>query len=89
MRSVDVRVTGRVQGVFFRVSTRNRAVELGVAGTVRNELDGSVSISAEAEPPVLERFLEWVGNGPPNARVDALDVRDRDPRGFSGFEVTG
>ena len=49
MRSVDVRVTGHVQGVFFRLSTRNRAVELGVRGSVRNEPDGSVSISAEAD----------------------------------------
>ena len=89
MRSVDVRVTGHVQGVFFRLSTRNRAVELGVRGSVRNEPDGSVSISAEADPPKLDRFLEWVRRGPTRSRVDSVTVVEQETRGLGDFEVTG
>ncbi len=89
MRSVDIRVAGRVQGVFFRLSTRNRAVERGVRGTVRNEPDGTVTIAAEAEDAALDLFLEWVRHGPTRARVDSVSIVEREERGFEGFEVTG
>ena len=89
MRHVEIRVVGRVQGVFFRVSTRNKALELGVTGTVRNEPDGSVAIRAEAEPAVLERFVEWCRRGPANADVKRLLVTEAEPRGYAGFTITG
>lgn len=89
MKHVDIRVTGRVQGVFFRVSTQNKARELGVTGTVRNEPDGSVAIEAEAEAAVLDRFVEWCRKGPPNADVKRLAVTEGKPRGYDGFVITG
>jgi acylphosphatase len=92
MRRVDVRVTGRVQGVFFRASTREEAVRLGIRGTVRNEPDGSVFIQAEGEEAALARFLrflEWVSHGPPDARVDRVQRTDGPLEGFRGFLVTG
>jgi acylphosphatase len=89
MRRVDVRVTGLVQGVFFRASTREKALELGVRGTVRNEWDGSVFIEAEAAEPVLEQFLEWCRRGPSGARVDDLEIREGEPAGFESFRVRG
>lgn len=89
MKHVDIRVTGRVQGVFFRVSTRNKALELGVTGTVRNEPDGSVAIEAEAKAAALDRFVEWCRKGPANAVVKRLDVTEGAPRGYDGFVITG
>ena len=76
MKHLSIRVTGRVQGVFFRVSTQRKALELGVNGTVRNEIDGSVAIEAEAEPPALDRFVAWCRKGPANADVKRLAVTD-------------
>lgn len=89
MRRVDLRVTGRVQGVFFRVSTQEEALRLGVRGTVRNERDGSVFIQAEGSEEQLARFQDWVRRGPPGARVDHVQRRDATPEGFAGFEITG
>lgn len=89
MRHVDVRVAGRVQGVFFRASTREEALRLGIRGTVRNEPDGSVFIRAEGEDEALARFLEWVRRGPPHARVDHVERVDGPVAGLRGFEITG
>jgi acylphosphatase len=88
MRRVDVRVAGRVQGVFFRASTRDEALRLGIRGTVRNEPDGSVFIQAQGDEDAIARFLEWVAHGPPHARVDRVDVADGPAADFRGFEIT-
>jgi acylphosphatase len=82
-------VTGRVQGVFFRASTQEEAVRLGIRGTVRNEPDGSVFIQAEGEEDAIARFLDCVRRGPPHARVDRVQLTDGAVEGFRGFEVTG
>lgn len=89
MRRVNARVTGRVQGVFFRVSTQRAAERLGVCGIVRNEPDGTVYIEAEGDDDAVERFLDWCREGPRKARVDRLDVQDAEPSGYASFEVTG
>jgi len=83
----SIRVMGKVQGVFFRASAREKAEGLGVKGFVRNEADGSVYIEAEAEEIILEQFLEWCRQGPPRARIDKLDVAGGEVRKFEGFEV--
>lgn len=89
MKHVNIRVTGRVQGVFFRVATQNKAHELGVTGSVCNELDGSVSIEAEAEERVLERFVDWCRQGPPNAHVTRIETIESALRGYRVFTITG
>src|SRR5258706_2006965 len=68
-KHISINVTGKVQGVFFRASAREKAEELGVKGFVRNEPDGSVYIEAEAEEIILEQFLDWCREGPPRARI--------------------
>ncbi len=88
MRHLDLRVSGVVQGVFFRASTSDKAKELGVRGTVRNEPDGSVRIEAEGTDEALERFLDWCRVGPPAAVVENLEVTEGVVRGLDDFRVT-
>ena len=88
MKHLDVRVSGVVQGVWFRASTRDMARKLGIAGTVRNAPDGSVLIEAEGEPAGLERFLAWCRVGPPSAVVESVKVTEGALRGLEDFRVT-
>lgn len=67
-------VKGRVQGVFYRQSTREKARKLGVVGWVRNQDDGSVAYEATGTRVVVEALIEWSRKGPPAARVDELSV---------------
>jgi acylphosphatase len=89
VKHLDIRVSGTVQGVFFRVSTQRKARELGVAGSVRNEIDGSVFIEAEAEEAALSRFVDWCRRGPANARVRRIETTESEPRGYREFTITG
>lgn len=82
-----VRVTGRVQGVFFRAETRSLARELGLSGWVRNLPDGSLEAVFEGYDVEVEKAVSWCGRGPAGARVDSVDVRYDKPEGESGFEV--
>lgn len=85
---VRARVTGMVQGVFFRASARDRARQLGLLGWVRNRADGSVELEAEGPAAAVERLLEWCGHGPPAARVSAVDSERLAPHGAEDdFEV--
>jgi acylphosphatase len=80
-------VTGAVQGVFFRDSVRRRAVSRGVTGWVRNRPDGAVEAVFEGRPEAVEEMLDLVRRGPPRARVEAVEVTDEPPGGYSGFQV--
>jgi acylphosphatase len=80
-------VEGRVQGVFYRASTREEALRLGLAGWVRNLADGRVEASAVGPAAALAAFETWLRRGPPRARVSALGIVDEAlpdvvPRGF-------
>jgi acylphosphatase len=82
-----VRVTGRVQGVYFRGWTRSEAERLGLGGWVRNEFDGSVAALIAGPPAAVEEMLRLLHRGPLDARVDKVKVAPADaaeaPRGFS------
>lgn len=83
-------ISGRVQGVWYRASAQAKAAELGLTGWVRNRDDGSVEVAAEGERAVLVALIAWAHDGPPGARVRAVDVRWEAPSGgFSGFAVRG
>ena len=66
------RISGRVQGVFFRASTRKEAQRLGLAGYARNLLDGNVEVLAIGTSDDIASLERWLQHGPPAARVDAL-----------------
>lgn len=86
MKRALIRVRGRVQGVFFRHSAREKARELNITGFARNEEDGSVYIEAEGEEKALERFVAWCHNGPELAQVEGVDVLYSDDiKNFSDF----
>ncbi|MBM4395103.1 MAG: acylphosphatase [Deltaproteobacteria bacterium] len=70
------RVTGRVQGVFFRASTRHEAERLGIAGRAVNLPDGSVEVVAQGPADRLDLLEAWLHVGPPGARVDRVERRD-------------
>jgi acylphosphatase len=78
---------GRVQGVFFRDTTRRRAESLGVAGWVTNRDDGAVEAAFEGEEAVVESMVEFCRAGPGRAEVTDLEVIEEEPEGLSGFSV--
>lgn len=78
---------GRVQGVFFRDSMRQRAESHGVAGWVTNRSDGAVEAVFEGRPDDVDRLIDFAKSGPRQAEVEKIDVREEEPEGLSGFEV--
>ena len=81
------RVEGRVQGVWFRESTRQQAEKTGINGYARNCSDGTVEVLACGEPDALECLFEWLHKGPPMARVRAVTELEFDGDCSSGFST--
>jgi len=69
-------VSGRVQGVFFRAATRQRAVELGVTGYAMNLADGRVEVLACGDPRAVAQLCAWLWQGPPSAQVTHVEMVD-------------
>jgi acylphosphatase len=88
MRKVKILVSGRVQGVYFRAFTQNKAKQLGVKGSARNLPDGRVEIIAEAEGGTIEDFIRWCHKGPVTARVDHIEITELQPdEQLTSFDV--
>ena len=87
MKRVRVVVSGRVQGVFFRVECERRARELGVAGFVRNLADGRVEATFEGPDDAVEGALAWCREGPPWAKVESVEATEEPPVGEREFRV--
>jgi acylphosphatase len=83
----NVVARGRVQGVFFRDSTRREAERRGVAGWARNRSDGAVEAVFEGSRAEVEAMVEFVRGGPGHAEVDDVEVREEAPEGLRGFSV--
>ncbi len=80
-------VRGRVQGVFFRDSVRERARAHGVAGWVCNRSDGALEAVLEGKPDAVERVVRFCLTGPSRAEVTDADVSEEHPEGLSGFQI--
>ncbi len=85
---VHLIIEGRVQGVWFRESTRQEAVSLGVTGWVRNRRGGTVEVVAEGAEERVKKLVLWCHKGPPAATVLAVhETLDKWKGGFTSFEI--
>ena len=85
--SVRCLVAGRVQGVFFRVLTREQAQKLGLSGHVRNLPDGQVEVVACGEQAAIESMQAWLWQGPPYAQVSAVSCEACEVPASKGFRI--
>jgi acylphosphatase len=84
---VSILISGKVQGVFFRASAKQKADELGVSGFVQNQPDGSVYIEAEGDTEKLGALETWCRNGPRSAQVEVVEVMQGELQHFSQFNI--
>ena len=84
---LNITITGKVQGVYYRASAKQKADELGIKGFVRNQPDGSVYIEAEASNEVLQKFIEWCWRGPERAQVINVETTSGALQNFEAFEM--
>jgi DNA ligase D-like protein (predicted 3'-phosphoesterase) len=89
MKAIRVVARGTVQGVFFRDATVSRARELGVLGWVRNADDGTVQVHAEGPAQAVDELVAFLGEGPPAARVEGVEVEPGKVEGHEQFAVRG
>ena len=83
-----VLISGRVQGVWFRASTKQKAEQLGVKGWVRNTSDGCVEAVFEGQKELVREIVEWCYHGPPMAKVSNVEVKTQESRdSFDRFSV--
>ena len=87
MKTISIIVTGKVQGVFFRQSTKNIADQLGIKGEVKNLGDGNVQVIATGEKEQLEKFVQWCKKGPPRAVVSGVEVQEISLQVFYRFMI--
>lgn len=86
-KHINILVIGKVQGVYYRLSTQKKAIEIGITGSVKNQHDGSVYIEAEGSDDQLQKFINWCQIGPEMAHVEHIIVNDNELKGFSSFEI--
>jgi len=86
-KHLDISVAGKVQGVYFRLTTKAVADQLGIKGRALNKPDGTVYIEAEGDALALESFLEWCHEGPENAEVENVTSLEGDMKNYRNFEV--
>jgi len=87
VKRARVVVTGRVQGVGFRMAVAERARARGITGFVGNRLDGAVEATFEGDPDSVDALVAWCRRGPRGARVDGVTVQVETPKGDGGFRI--
>ena len=87
LKTIFITVTGKVQGVYFRQSTKNMAAQLQITGTVANHNDGSVLINATGTPAQLQQLIDWAHKGPNGAMVHNVQVTEIPLKTFDGFRI--
>jgi len=86
--TVSILVTGKVQGVYFRQSAREKAKELGLTGEVKNLSDGSVHIAATGTKEQLTTLADWCKKGPPRAVIAGVEITELPLKEFEHFTIT-
>ena len=87
MQTIKIKVEGRVQGVFFRQSTQEKAMDLGIKGTVKNCDDDSVEIVATGMKEQLDKLVEWCWDGPPKAKLINVTTQELSLQQFYNFSI--
>jgi len=87
MRTVHLVIKGKVQGVFYRASAKEKAEDLGITGWVKNTREGFVEAVACGNDKAVQQFIEWCKKGPSNARVDDVVVTEQSPEQLNGFTI--
>ena len=88
LKAAHIKVYGRVQGVWFRAGTKERAEEFGLTGWVANRPDGTVEIHAQGEILQVEKFIAWCRQGTPASKVTSLSIdRVQAKSEFISFEI--
>ncbi len=87
MKALNLKIHGRVQGVFFRKSTREKALELSLEGTVCNCVDGTVEVNVQGIENALQEFVEWCHHGPSRANVTKVDIHESRLKNYTGFII--
>lgn len=88
MKTIHARIEGRVQGVFFRESTRRKAETLGLQGWVKNLMDGAVEAIISGENEKISTMVTWLHSGPPHATVTKILITDHQAdHDFSDFRI--
>ena len=87
IEAIYIIVYGRVQGVWFRAGTKEKAGELGISGWVKNSPEGTVEIHAEGLNSKLDNFISWCRKGTPAANVTSIDLNSIPLQNFKSFEI--
>ena len=87
LQTYSILVSGKVQGVFYRRFTREKAIELGLDGIVENQPDGSVLILATGTNSQITQLISWCRQGPRRAIVSSVDAEIIETRTFKGFSI--
>ena len=87
IEAIHIIIYGKVQGVWFRAGSKERAGDLGIFGWVKNRPEGTVEIHAEGESFQLENFIAWCHKGTPAANVTSLDIKPIQLKNFTSFEI--
>ena len=88
MKHLSINITGKVHGVYYRASTKQKADELNLKGTVKNLSNGSVQIEVVGAEQVLQKFIAWCQEGPERAEVQAVNYVESEMKNdYLGFEI--
>lgn len=87
LQTFSITVSGKVQGVFYRQSTLEKARELGITGTVKNMPNGDVQVLASGTASQLQQLVNWCKQGPPRAQVTSVHVEEIPQQRFAGFSI--
>ena len=86
-KQLNIRVFGKVQGVWFRKSVKEQALRIGITGIVMNEPDGSVFIVAKGTEAQLDEFISYCSKGPELAEVKNIHIEEEEVKSFDGFQI--
>ena len=87
MKSIQIIVSGTVQGVFFRSNIKKKAIELGLTGYARNLSNGAVEVVAEGEYSKLNELINFIKSNPGHSKVEDIKINYKESESFSGFEI--